>query len=261
MGRLLLVVLFLLIVIPCRSQIFVGPVAGLNYSWIGFSEKQQIYNSRPVWGYHAGANVSIKVRNRFFLHSSVIYSQKGKKLTNDLDPLYYHEVRYNYIEIPLVYSVDFKSTFGRNRVFKWFLGAGPNISYWLGGKGDLSSSNIKELGVDVLHYRIVFRKDPEDISDSEMTVREPNRMQLGLNVATGFVLEPEERRKITLHIRYEMGHSFLSRTSDGMFATIFERDDMKSQNRGLRVSLSYAIDLQVETRKKGKSTIKRRNVR
>lgn len=261
MRRLLLVSFLFFTALPGKSQVFVGPVAGINYSWVGLSEEKGFYDSKPVLGYHAGVNVSFKVRNRFFLHSSVIYSQKGKSLTNSLDPLFSHEARYDYIEIPLIYSVDFKSTIGNNRVFKWFIGVGPTISCWIGGKGSLSSSNIKENGVDALKYKIVFRKDPESISNKEMTVQEPNKIQLGLNLASGFVFEPIDRQKIMLNVRYEMGHSFMSRTSDGVFTSTFERDNMRIQNRGFRISLSYMVDLQLEKRKKGKSTIKRKKVR
>jgi hypothetical protein len=54
-------------------------------------------------------------------------------------------------------------------------------------------------------------------------------------------------------LRYELGHSFLSR-SNGTFVPTYYEDVLQSRNKGLRLSLSYMIDLQVEKRKRGKST-------
>lgn len=245
------------------SQIFVGPVAGANFTWIRFDEKEKhdVYETNPFISYHAGANVSFKVRNRFFLHTSFIYSVKGKVMDNPSDPVFHHEAKYKYIEIPLVYAVDFKGTVGNNKVYKWYFGAGPNLSYWLSGKGSFSSSPLMESNIDRLDYDIVFRKDAEELAMDEMTIEDPNRIQLGLNLATGIVFEPMENQKLMLNVRYEIGHSYMSRTSDGVFAATFERDDMRIRSHGLRLSLSYMIDLRIENRKKGKSTIKRKNVR
>jgi hypothetical protein len=58
-------------------------------------------------------------------------------------------------------------------------------------------------------------------------------------------------------MRYELGHSFLSRTTDGTFIPTYYKDVLRSRNKGLRLSVSYLIDLRTEDRKKGKSTIKR----
>jgi hypothetical protein len=170
--------------------------------------------------------------------------------------VFHHEAKYKYIEIPLVYAVDFKGTVGNNKVYKWYFGAGPNLSYWLSGKGWFSSSPLMESNIDRLDYDIAFRKDPEELAMDEM-----NRIQLGLNLATGIVFEPMENQKLMLNVRYEIGHSYMSRTSDGIFAATFERDDMRIRSHGLRLSLSYMIDLRIENRKKGKSTIKKKNVR
>jgi hypothetical protein len=62
-----------------------------------------------------------------------------------------------------------------------------------------------------------------------------------------------------LLFRYELGHSFLSGTTDGyMQGIVRQQDYMRVRNQGFRVSLSYLIDLKTETRKKGKSTFDRK---
>lgn len=245
------------------AQVFIGPVAGANFTWTGFDEKEQrdFYKTKTFVSPHAGINLSFKVRSRFFLHASVIYTTKGKILENESDPVFHHKAKYKYIDMPLIYAVDFKGTVGHNKIYKWYFGAGPNISYWLSGKGSLSSSPLQESSIEELNYKIAFKKDPEDLAFDEMTVEDPNRIQLGLNLATGIVFEPGEHQKIMFNVRYEIGHSYLSRTSEGIFLSTFEKDNMRIRSHGVRLSLSYMADLRLEDRKKGKSTIKKRNVR
>ncbi len=241
-------------------------MAGGQLSWTKFDESKfkDSYNVKPVWGYHAGVNVSMKVRNRFFLHTSILYSTKGRKITGRDDALLSNSVQYKFIEMPIIYAVDFRAQLGHGKQFKYFLGIGPNISYWLGGKGKLYNSDLDE-NADYasrdLEYRIVFRKEPEDAAPDEMNVAKPNRVQLGLNLATGLVFEPQPRQRILVLVRYELGHSFLSRESNGIFVPTYYEDVLQSRNKGIRLSVSYMVDLKIEDRKRGKSTIKRNRMR
>lgn len=251
--------LFGLVAADLSAQILIGPTVGPNFSWTSFDDKdlKDIYDVRPVAGFHAGVMVAFRVQKRFFLNTSIIYSTKGKVAKSSIDPLFRNQTTYKYIEMPILYTAEFKGTFGSGREYKWYFGAGPNISYWLGGKGRMTSSDLSELTIDELPYTIVFGKDPEDIHPEQMTVVDPNRVQLGLNIGAGFVFEPLGYQKFMLLFRYELGHSFLSRTTNGVFEPVFYEDDMRVRNNGLRISFAYLIDTKVSERKKGKSTIKR----
>jgi hypothetical protein len=255
---LLLFLLFGLLSVNVPAQILIGPAVGPNFSWTNFDDEdlKDIYSVRPVAGFHAGVMVQFRVQKRFFLNTSLIYSTKGKIAKSELDPLFRNQVTYQYIEMPILYTAEFKGTVGGNREYKWYFGVGPNVSYWLGGKGKMISSDLNELTIDELPYKIVFGKEPEDTGDDEMSVKDPNRMQLGLNIAAGFVFEPMGYQKFMLLFRYELGHSFLSRTTDGVFPSIIYEEPMRVRNHGLRISLSYLIDTKISERKKGKSTIK-----
>jgi hypothetical protein len=56
-----------------------------------------------------------------------------------------------------------------------------------------------------------------------------------------------------------LGHSFLAREGGGTFTPTYYQDVLQARNKGIRISASYLIDLKIEKRKKGKSTIKRKN--
>jgi hypothetical protein len=132
----------------------------------------------------------------------------------------------------------------------------------LGGKGQLYNSDLDEnadFASRDLQYRIVFTQRPDSRSH-EMNVAEPNRVQLGLNVASGIVLEPQPNQRILLMVRYELGHSFLSGNGNGTFGPTYYQDVLQARNQGIRFSASYMLDLRIENRKRGKSTIKRNKV-
>jgi len=249
------------------AQVLVGAIAGANYSWTSFginSDFKGMYKVRPVFGYHFGLHTSFRVRKRFFLNTSVIYSTKGMTMegikdtyttTQDLD---YLKAKYNYIDMPIIYTAYFKGSFGKSS-FKYSLGVGPNVSYWLGGKGTIENTDTHEFSTGVVKYKVVFKKDPFDAGENEMVVEKPTRFQLGLNFTAGLMFEPVRNHQMTLTLRYELGHSYLSRESVGSFGPTYFEQPLSIRNQGFRISLAYLIDLKVEQRKKGKSTIKKNN--
>ena len=244
------------------SQILVGPVAGANYSWTSFSNKdlKDAYRVSPVLGFHVGGHVAFKVQKRFFLHASVLYASKGRLLEGKLDTKLKNSARNNYIDVPISYAVDFKGKIGRSKEFKYFLGIGPNISYWLNGKGSLYDTDLEENDQGELTYKTAFKKAPENQAPDEMIIEQPNRFQLGLNFVAGMVLEPAPKQRLMVSVRYDLGHSYSAKTN-GIFLGTYFQDPLQSRNQGFRISLAYLIDLKTEERKKGKSTIDKRKSR
>jgi len=243
-----------------HSQILVGPVIGGNYSFTSFDNKSlsNAYNVGGVFGYHIGGHLSFKVRKRFFLHTSLIYSTKGRTLDSDEFEDFKYKAQYNFVELPIAYTVDFKSKLGNSREFKYFLGLGPNISYWLSGKGTLTDSYLLENNINELPFKFAFKERSEQPPKEEMLVERPNRLQFGLNFVGGIVFEPAPRQRVMLTLRYELGHTFMAK-SDGELESSYFRDPLQSRNQGFRVSLAYLYDLKTEERNRGRSTIDRRN--
>jgi len=259
--RIFLCFLFLVIAETLHAQVLIGPAIGVNHSWISFGDKdnKDIYKVKPVLGYHAGFNLSFRVRKRFFLHSTLLYSTKGKSMTSKYgyDGDFEHKTRYNYLELPIIYTVEFRTKLKGGKEFKWYFGVGPNVSYWLGGKGTIFNGELGEIiPIQDKKYKIAFNKSEDELGANEMGVEDPNRIQLGLNLSAGLVFEPINDRKFMFTVRYEFGHSYLSRESSGQFSDLAYTDDLKTQNRGFRATLAYLIDLRTDQRKRGKSTFK-----
>jgi hypothetical protein len=256
------VVIFLFLSMSTTSfaQLHIGPIAGGNISWTSFNDKdfKDLFKVKPVAGYHVGLHSAFQVRKRFFLHTSILYSTKGKVIKGKVDERLKNTVRYNFVEMPIIYTVDFKGKFGKSgKEFKYFMGVGPNLSYWLGGKGEVYNIDLEEANMGTLSYRIKFNKTVDEVSVNEMSIAEPTRLQLGLNVQVGMDLEPNPGQRLIIALRYEMGHSNLSKKSNGLLSSTYYEDILQSRNQGLRLSVAYLFDTKVEKRKKGKSTIKR----
>jgi hypothetical protein len=254
----LIILISSLITSVADAQVLVGAIAGGNYSWTAFGDKdfKDEYKVSPVFGWHAGGHLSFRVRKRFFLHTSLIYSTKGKNMEartpegEDLEM----KMRYKYIELPIVYTVNFRGYINK-KPFKYFLGVGPNVSYWLSGKGEIFNRDTQQFADNgpTVDFKIKFKGDPQNVGENEMVIEKPTRIQLGLNFTTGFVFEPARDREMILTFRYELGHSYLSRESSGIFRPTVYQENLQTRNMGLRVSLAYMIDLKVDQRKKGRS--------
>jgi hypothetical protein len=217
----------------------------------------------PYLGFHAGGSISFRVRKNFFLQTSFLYSQKGKKMEGKQDRLFKNDAKYRYLDVPVLFTREFKVRFKGNKFYKVQVGAGPTISYWLGGKGLLRNSDLNENGINPpnydLPYHITFGKAPEDVVKGEMNVQHPNRVQLGLNISAGIILEPTGLNKFMVTARYELGHSWMSQESKGDFGlagNLNYNDDLRIRIQTISMSVFYYIDLKTEDRKKGKSTLK-----
>lgn len=264
-GRQLLA-LFLFVCATSMSyaQILIGPVAGPQVSWVSFEDKdvRKGYTRQPVAGYHVGVGLAFRVHKRFFLNGAFLYSTKGKTLAGANDDLLKVKARYRYIDVPIAYTVEFVSNVSKTRRYKWYFGMGPNVSYWLSGKGSLENAELSEILINRIDYKIVYNKEPGTFADDEMNVRDPNRLQLGLNLSAGFVFEPMGYQKFMVNFRYEAGHSLFSRAGEGRFNLTNEYvDNLNTRNQGFRLSIAYLVDLKTEERKKGKSTIDKKRMK
>lgn len=246
------------------AQILVGPVVGgqANFSSYDDSGHKDLYSLKSSFSYHVGASVAFKIQKTIFLQTSFLYNERKKIMDSEVDPLFRNELKNRFIDVPILFSKEVKMKFGADKYYKWYLGVGPNISYWLGGKGVFKNSELNENEINPpnydLPYEVTFGKAPENVQRGDMNVAIPNRYQFGLNFSAGIILEPENVGKFMVATRFQLGHSFMSEKSKGDFGLneVTYHDDLRLQNHSLNLSLYYFIDLKTSERKKGKSTIK-----
>ena len=249
--------------IPAFSQIVnAGLKGGFNLSWTRSdnTDYRRQYDTKPVPGFNAGAVFSFQVKRRYFLHTEILYATKGRVVTGDLSLR--DEVVYKYVEIPVIYQMHFKRSLDSKtmREFKWYAGIGPNFSYWLGGKGTVTHFEITDHDIPEIPYRLRFGERPPVYSGESgfVYVSEPRRIQLGVNIGGGIIVEPMDNKKIVVDMRLELGHSWLAgaESADYVFPQTYSKN-LEARNVGLRLSLMYLFQTNLDTkvRNKGKSGV------
>ena len=271
MNSLLRILLFVIVAVPSPAQVIrAGIKGGFQVSWVNFdaSAQKDKVNAYPVPGFNAGAVLAFKVRDRYFLHTEYLYSTKGKVITGDkkslangvYDPNLKDKVVYSFIDIPVIFTIHFKGKAGKSKQFKWFAGAGPVFSYWLGGRGKITSGDIMESAYKpAIKYKIQFGGENED--PEVVNVPDANRWQLGLTIGGGLVFEPDPKHRIIMDVRHEYGHTRLGKSNaiHNVFpAAAIYQDNLQARNNGVRFSLMYVVEYNTDpkSRNKGKSTIR-----
>lgn len=264
---------FIILIITClcgaasAQEIHIGVKAGANYSWVRYDDADFRKNTSvsPVFGYSAGLAGSFKMKDRFFLHTELIYSTKGRTTKKEAFKAEDHVI-YNYIELPLTYNMYFKGKLQMRglKYFKWYAGVGPNFSYWLGGKGTITNDEVREYLIDHLDYKVKFGKRSQaDQGNSEVAYYDhARRMQLGVNIGGGVLFEPVGGSKIAIDARFEIGHSQFGRNEspDFVFPTASTyQDNLLARNMGVRLSVMYMMAYSTDKKimNKGKSTKKK----
>lgn len=248
---------------PIYSQIMqFGAKGGAQYSWMRSDDpefRKQV-KIRPTPGFNAGFVLSFKVKDRYFLHSEYLFSTKGKIIRGRIDKVLEDRITYNYIDVPLLYNIHFKGGLGSTRKFKWYVGAGPLFSYWLGGKGWIHSDEFNENSFPPFAYKIRFGERGEDVGEYDIIyVKDVNRFQLGFTLGGGILLEPSNGGKVMIDLRGELGHTWMgSSTSADYVLPVTYDDNLKARNMGLRFSVMYLFERNMDkkVRNKGKSNLK-----
>jgi hypothetical protein len=248
----------------CNGQIIrVGVKAGPNLSWFKSDDPKYgaVADIRPVVGFHGGGVISFKVKDRYFLTTELIYSQKGKVATGKVDPDLNDKVTYHHIDLPVLFAYHFKGHIAKTREFKWYVNAGPNISYWIAGQGVVESGDLGENGISQLKYKIKFGTRPDNNDPDILYIKDAQRFQFGMNVGAGIVLEPGGNRKVMVDLRYEIGHTRIGTPESSQFLIPADyQDNLKGRNKGLRLSIVYLLEFSTKSSdiNKGKSATKQK---
>ncbi len=256
--RYLLIIACIFFIAPsCLGQLYVGPKAGIQAFAPFYPDKDNRagLKLKPRPGLSLGLAAVAEVRENFALHFEIAYSQKGKKVKDKISPLLSHKVLYNHIDFPILFTRRFNAKFGGQKAYQWYLNVGPNISYWLGGSGELISDELEEENVARLDYKIVFKADSFD--NDQANIEEPNRLQLGLNVGGGLIFKPNDANMLLVDFRLEIGSTFVGKKGTAVefpYSMFAYTDNLATVNVGLKASVAYVFDLNLAQLKKGKST-------
>jgi opacity protein-like surface antigen len=256
-GVIVLAILMISSAQAFSQVIQAGMKAGAQMNWVKIDDpgaRDSIMTS-PTPGYSVGAVVSFKVRDRYFLYTEYLYTRKGKNITGKVDPHLKDRVTYNYFEIPVLFTMHFKANLGNSKEFKWYVGAGPEVSYLVSGKGVVEGGDLYDNDM-VLDYKISFHPRENRDHPDEIHYNNANRFQFGLNVGGGILLEPGGKHKVMIDLRYAFDQSRIGRSKADFLVPTDYNDELRARFRSVKFSVIYLLESNTskEVRNKGKST-------
>jgi hypothetical protein len=150
--------------------------------------------------------------------------------------------------------VLFRITFFR-RKYQYYFVAGPNISYWLGGKGKFANTQYIMNGGEEFSYQIGF--DERDANEGKLYIQSPNRLQFGLDIGTGVMWPISRSQKIMVELKYGYGHTNMGQANSSALGSRHYSDNMEASSHVISLSGAYLFDFNLRGWRKGKSTIKK----
>ena len=241
----------------------VGPKAGVQAYTVVYQSQidKDLFDSDYKIGYNVGIELNIPLIKSFNLNPEINYTQRGRKITVKENGWTLNET-HHYLEFPLILNFQSEVHIKNIGPFKnigtitWFLGAGPNLSYLLGGSGELETVSL------ITDYDISFGGQESDYH--YMTFHDVNRWQWGLDFNAGIISPLKNGKSLVTTLRFTYGNTQLG-TDDGSSMPILGfTDNLEHSYRVFNLSFAYLFGKDLGLIRKGKSTkgqkIKTKNV-
>lgn len=168
---------------------------------------------------------------------------------------------YNFIDLSMSLKRSFTLRIFRNVPSEWYIGAGPNINYWLGGKGKW----VPHLGPDtppgiISNFKVVF-DNPNPPLGSHLTniyVNRENRWLYGINLSIGTSWTTLKNQRFFTELRLMWGQTYLGKKDSELLGSPEAAPQMslKCNLKTLSFSIGYIFDRDIQRGKMGKSTKK-----
>jgi len=255
-GNRFLLILILLICISLSSSaqyFMVGPKAGVQAYNVVYQSQvdKDLYDTNYKFGYNVGIEMNIPLIKSFNLNPEINYTQRGRKITVKENGWTLNET-HHYLEFPLILNYQNEVTIKNIGPFKnigtitWFIGAGPNLSYLLGGSGQLETVSL------ITDYKISFGGHESDYH--YMTFHDVNRWQWGLDFNAGFISPLKNGKSLVTTFRFTYGHTELGAENGSSMPILGFTDNLAHSYRVFNLSFAYLFGIDMGLFRKGKST-------
>jgi len=235
------------------SQKFsVGAKAGLLLTYPNFSKSVDHQNTTSLVkpGFSVAGMIIFPLKKMYSFQSEAGFSQQGRltKFTNI--GTHYDNSTYYFADFAMALRKTFKLKIKQNIATNWYASVGPNINYWISGKGRIDTDH----GI-TQHYTMLFNQTP-GIEYNKMYINDANRWLFGLNLGFGFNATTLRNQKIMTEFRITWGQTYLGQSnSASLNLPVFmaEQQNLKFNLKVINVSVAYIFEKDMRNSKKGKS--------
>ena len=229
-----------------------GIKAGPSVSWSGFGDKElkSNFKSLPKIGYSVGGLIIFPLKKKYSFLSEFGYTQKGRRLEFGSGSSE-NNATYHFIDLSMALRKSFHLPISKDLPTNWSFNIGPNIEYWLNGKGRIIS-NIAP-GED-LKYEVVFN-EPKDANYYKNYLNDVNRWLFGLDIGIGADAPLRNKQRIYTEFRFTTGQTFIGKkTGTSDLNVLGFEDTLQTNFKTFTILVSYTFDFDKKLSKMGRST-------
>lgn len=234
----------------------VGVRGAGTVNWASFRDKFQkdTFSVKPTMGFAFGALIGFPLKNNYSVIIEGGFAQKGRRLD---DPLLENHSTYRFIDGTLLLRKAYHFQLGPDIPSEWFFNIGPEVGYWMSGKGYFTAGGPK------YPYRIEFDRAP-DGDLGYLYYNSANRVFFGLVLGVGMKAPLKNNTAISTELRFISGHTNLGQnkyeyhTREWYAALLNYVDTLKMNLKVISLSVAYTYDFDKQESRKGKSTLKKR---
>ena len=232
-----------------------GVKAGALMSWPGYPDADQRDTLKRGLkpGYMAAIVIGFPMKNQFDLIVEGGYSQKGRRIKFDgPGGEWLNKTTFKFIDMSMLLRKSYTFRLEKNVPATWYVNLGPEVSYWLSGKGEFTATGRW------YPYTISFSDTVGNVNT--LALPSANRWLFGIGFGAGIVAPLMANQTIGLEARFSSGHTYLSRkgrVSNDQFAPVFAgfEESYRNNLKGLTVAVTYSINFDVQRSRRGKSTL------
>ena len=250
--------LFVLLLVPVRAQVYFGYTAGGNYGFTYYEQRNYLsdnsYTQTPGYGYQAGFFLYRQVTKSWGLQLEVNYSTHRRTILREGTDYVSDLQEQAYLYVPLL----FRFNLGK-KGWHIFAQGGPQLSYYLFNRGTFSSGVLRKgiiedfaeskgnEGADILAYTYHTGRE-STFSSNILQIEHFNPIKLGFDLGIGAVIFLNPQNFVSLECRYNHTQSHLAENTTNNIAAAKAllqgfKPNYEGGNHSVRVSLSYGFSL------------------
>lgn len=250
------------------SQKFaVGIKAGATLSKSSFGDKDDNDKFTNLWvpGYFGAGLVNFQLNKNFSFQTEAGYSKRGRKIEFN-EGTWHNDATYHFLDASMALRKSYPLKWSSNVRGTWFFNIGPKVSYWLNGKGVVTTGGTYVDPADGLtkistggsyDYSVKFEKEPEEPGAPDfntMYLSDVNRWLFGLDIGIGVDAPTLALQRFIVELRFTSGHTFYGGKNSAFNRTLGFTDNLRANEKIFSLSIDYAINRVYREGQKGKST-------
>src|SRR5579859_6302199 len=233
-----------------------GAKAGVLFTYANFSKDADHANTISLIkpGFSLAGIIDFPMKKKYSYQVEAGVSQQGRLVSYTNIGTHRNNSTYYFADLAMGLRKTFSMKIKNNVATNWFVNFGPNINYWIGGKGHIDTDGgIRQ------NYTMIFDKSSGGGYNKMFVVNE-NRWLFGLNLGFGFNGVTRKNQKVITEFRLTWGQTYLGpNQSAQMNLPAFQgQETMKFNLKVLNVSVGYIFDKDLRKAKEGKSDLQKR---